>query len=67
VSVFNHLATLVSIVGGFVFLNEQLAYYHMIGAAAIIAGVLGANAGTWGRRQPALPPKVSDPMINKNG
>jgi len=67
VSVFNHLATLVSIVGGFVFLNEQLAYYHMIGAAAIIAGVLGANAGTWGRRKAALPPKVSDQMINKNG
>ncbi|MEC0267031.1 DMT family transporter [Paenibacillus anseongense] len=47
VSVFNHLATLVSIVGGFVFLNEQLAYYHIIGAIVIIAGVLGTNAGSW--------------------
>lgn len=55
VSVFNHLATLVSIVGGFVFLNEQLAYYHMIGAAVIIAGVLGTNAGTWRGRKENLP------------
>ncbi|MBA2941074.1 EamA family transporter [Paenibacillus sp. CGMCC 1.16610] len=51
VSVFNHLATLVSIVGGFVLLNEQLAYYHIIGAIVIIVGVLGANVKTWrGRR-----------------
>jgi drug/metabolite transporter (DMT)-like permease len=67
VSVFNHLATLVSIIGGFVFLNEQLSYCHIIGAAVIIAGVLGANAGTWGKRKAALPPKVSDQMMNKNG
>lgn len=45
VSVFNHLATLVSIIGGFIFLDEQLAYYHFVGAAVIIVGVLGANAG----------------------
>jgi drug/metabolite transporter (DMT)-like permease len=44
VSVFNHLATLVSIIGGFIFLDEQLAYYHFVGAAVIIVGVLGANA-----------------------
>ncbi|WP_139990461.1 DMT family transporter [Paenibacillus paridis] len=51
VSVFNHLATLVSIIGGFIFLNEQLAYYHFVGAAVIIVGVLGANAaGRKGRR-----------------
>ncbi|UQZ32752.1 EamA family transporter [Paenibacillus sp. PK3_47] len=54
VSVFNHLATLISIAGGFVFLNEQLAYYHIIGAAVIIAGVLGANAGTWRSRKAAV-------------
>ncbi|UKS25528.1 DMT family transporter [Paenibacillus sp. HWE-109] len=67
VSVFNHLATLVSIIGGSVFLNEHLAYYHIIGAAVIIAGVLGANAGTWRRRKAALSPPLSDQMINKNG
>lgn len=43
VSVFNHLATLVSIAGGFLFLGEQLAYYHFIGAAIIIVGVVGTN------------------------
>jgi len=43
VSVFNHLATLVSIIGGFVFLGERLAYYHFIGAAIIMIGVIGTN------------------------
>ena len=56
VSVFNHLATLVSIVGGFIFLNEQLAYYHMIGAAVIITGVLGRMRGHGeGRKRRFLP------------
>lgn len=43
VSVFNHLATLVSIGGGFFFLQERLEYYHIIGAVIIIIGVLGTN------------------------
>lgn len=44
VSVFNHVSTIVSIIGGFLFLGEKLAFYHIIGAAVIIAGVLGTNA-----------------------
>lgn len=50
VSVFNHLCTLVSIIGGFVFLREQLAYYHLIGTAVIIMGVLGTNTGARGKK-----------------
>ncbi|MBB6671603.1 DMT family transporter [Cohnella nanjingensis] len=42
-SVFVNLGTLMAILGGVVFLKETLAYYHIIGAAMIIAGVLGAN------------------------
>lgn len=42
-SVFSNLATLISMVAGVVFLQEQLAYYHIIGAVMIIAGVLGTN------------------------
>jgi len=49
VSVFNHLATLVSVIGGFVFLGEKLAYYHLIGAAVILVGVLGTNMGAFGK------------------
>ncbi|MCC3376581.1 DMT family transporter [Cohnella sp. REN36] len=45
-SVFVNLGTLVAILGGAVFLKEKLAYYHWIGAAMIIAGVLGANIRT---------------------
>lgn len=43
VSVFSNLATLISMVAGAVFLHEKLAYYHLIGAAMIIAGVFGTN------------------------
>ncbi|NRR04831.1 DMT family transporter [Brevibacillus sp. RS1.1] len=42
-SVFNNLSTLVTIVAGVIFLQEQLAYYHLIGAVMIIIGVIGAN------------------------
>ena len=42
-SVFNNLSTLVTIAGGVLFLQEQLAYYHFIGAVMIIAGVVGTN------------------------
>lgn len=42
-SVFVNLATLISIMAGVVFLGEQLAYYHIVGAVLIIAGVLGTN------------------------
>ncbi|NQF15581.1 DMT family transporter [Brevibacillus sp. HB1.3] len=42
-SVFNNLSTLVTIVAGVIFLQEQLAYYHLIGAVMIIIGVIGTN------------------------
>lgn len=42
-SIFNHLATLISIFAGFIILNEPLYYYHIIGGIFIILGVLGTN------------------------
>lgn len=51
-SVFNNLSTLVTISAGVLFLNEQLAYYHLIGAAMIIAGVAGTNLLG---KKPAMP------------
>ncbi|MGG1658411.1 DMT family transporter [Brevibacillus sp. NRS-1366] len=42
-SVFGNLSTLVTMAAGVLFLQEQLAYYHLIGAVMIIAGVVGTN------------------------
>lgn len=42
-SVFGNLATLISMIAGVIFLQEQLEYYHIIGALMIIAGILGIN------------------------
>ncbi|MEC0093553.1 DMT family transporter [Paenibacillus macquariensis] len=42
-SVFSNFCTLVSMAAGALFLNEQLRYYHVIGAVMIILGVLGTN------------------------
>jgi drug/metabolite transporter (DMT)-like permease len=42
-SVFGNLATLISMIAGVIFLQEQLEYYHIIGAIMIIAGILGTN------------------------
>ncbi|TWH47302.1 DMT family transporter [Sporomusa sp. KB1] len=42
-SVFNNLATLITIFAGVVFLHEKLEYFHVIGAAIIIIGVVGTN------------------------
>ncbi|TXK76781.1 DMT family transporter [Paenibacillus sp. N3.4] len=42
-SVFSNLATLMTIAAGVVFLNEQLHYYHIIGAILIIGGILCAQ------------------------
>ncbi|WP_145039548.1 DMT family transporter [Paenibacillus sp. Y412MC10] len=41
--IFNNLATVVTIFGGVAFLNEQLAYYHVIGAVLVIIGVIGTS------------------------
>ena len=42
-SIFNHLATLISIFAGVIILNEPLYYYHIIGGIFIILGVIGTN------------------------
>lgn len=42
-SVFNNLATIVSIAAGAIFLGEDVTVYHLIGSLLIIAGVLGTN------------------------
>ncbi|TYR81397.1 DMT family transporter [Priestia megaterium] len=42
-SVFSNLATLVTIIAGVIFLNETIKFYHIIGAALILAGVVGTN------------------------
>lgn len=42
-SVLANLATIVSIIAGAVFLHETIRWYHLVGSAVIIAGVIGAN------------------------
>lgn len=42
-SVFTNLATVISMIAGVIFLNEEIFYYHIIGSILIIVGVLGAN------------------------
>ncbi len=42
-SVFNNLATLITILAGVVFLQESFYYYHAIGTILIIAGIIGVN------------------------
>lgn len=41
--VFTNLSTIISITAGVVFLNEKIFYYHIIGSACIILGVIGTN------------------------
>lgn len=42
-SVFSNLSTIVTIAAGAFFLQEQIAYYHLLGALMIILGVIGTN------------------------
>lgn len=42
-SVFSNLSTIISIIAGAVILHEEIWYYHIIGSAMIIAGVIGTN------------------------
>lgn len=41
--VFSNLGTVISIISGVIFLNEEVFYYHIIGSLMIIGGVLGTN------------------------
>ncbi|MNW63795.1 EamA-like transporter family protein [compost metagenome] len=42
-SVFSNVATLITILAGVLFLQEEFHYYHLVGAAFIITGVIGTN------------------------
>ena len=42
-SVFSNLGTVISIVAGVIFLNEEIFYYHIIGSIFIVGGVIGTN------------------------
>ncbi|KGX84582.1 DMT family transporter [Pontibacillus litoralis] len=44
VSVFNNVATLITILSGVLILNEPFYYYHVIGAIVIIMGVILVNS-----------------------
>lgn len=59
-SVFNNLATLITILAGIFFLQESFHYYHAIGTCLIIAGIVGVNylgkgsVKFWVRKGPTL-------------
>ncbi|MNJ55933.1 putative amino-acid metabolite efflux pump [compost metagenome] len=42
-SLFSHLATLITLFAGVIILGEQLRYYHVIGTTLIITGLICAN------------------------
>ncbi|ETT86621.1 DMT family transporter [Viridibacillus sp. FSL R5-0477] len=42
-SVFSNVATLITILAGVLFLQEEFHYYHLVGALVIIIGVIGTN------------------------
>jgi drug/metabolite transporter (DMT)-like permease len=42
-SVFSNLSTLITIVAGSIFLHENIAFFHIIGAIMIILGIIGLN------------------------
>lgn len=57
-SIFNNAATVLTILAGVVFLNEPLAYYHVIGALMVLAGVIGVG---WAGRRKKASAAVRDP------
>ncbi len=50
-SVFSNFATLITIVAGVIFLQETFHLYHLLGAIAIIIGVVGTNLLGNGRKR----------------
>ncbi|GAB6927814.1 DMT family transporter [Paenibacillus sp. JCM 10914] len=42
-SIFNNLSTIITIFAGVLFLQEQIAYYHILGAVLVITGVIGVS------------------------
>ncbi|WP_168120864.1 DMT family transporter [Paenibacillus sp. HB172176] len=58
-SLFNNAATVITILAGVFFLDESLAYYHIIGACMVLVGVVGVNlAGRMRRGEAVLAEKV---------
>ncbi|BBH23591.1 putative transporter YcxC [Paenibacillus baekrokdamisoli] len=56
-SVFSNLATLMTMVAGVLFLNEQLHYFHIIGAILIIGGVISTQVNFKKNKQTMLKEK----------
>ncbi|QDX93945.1 EamA family transporter [Brevibacillus laterosporus] len=57
-SVFNNFSTLISMLAGVFFLQENLEYYHYVGAAMIVAGVIGTSFLGQRRLQSQIIPKT---------
>nr|WP_068621563.1 DMT family transporter [Paenibacillus tuaregi] len=65
-SIFGNLATVITLFAGVLVLHEKLAYYHFIGAAMVIAGVIGVGLAGRERKMPERVParpreRKSDP------
>lgn len=43
VSIFNNLSPIIAILGGVLFLNETLYFYHIIGGVMVLAGIVGVS------------------------
>jgi drug/metabolite transporter (DMT)-like permease len=42
-SIFGNVGTIFTILGGAIFLNEEITYYHIIGAVMVLVGVVGVS------------------------
>lgn len=52
-SLFFNLATLTTIFAGVLLLDERLHWYHIVGGAAILIGLVGSNLGSSANAKPA--------------
>jgi len=62
ISIFSQLATIVTMAAGVLILHEKLAYFHLIGAALMIVGVVGVclPASSRTRKMSRQPAKKSE-------
>ncbi|SEG73075.1 DMT family transporter [Paenibacillus sp. UNC499MF] len=60
ISIFSQLATIVTMAAGVLILHEKLAYFHLIGAALMIAGVVGVCLPASPRKMSGQPAKKSE-------
>ena len=63
-SVFAHLSTVVSIASGALFLHEAVEWYHLVGSALIIAGVVGTNRAKRRTTAPSQPSRERKPITS---